>query len=246
MPSNKFYCGAILFFAGVLLSTLTTIVVVMVATPSNNNTTGSDGIVTINKISTRTPQITTSLLTPALQTDTAPPEEKATTTFPLKITSHTAPITTRTTPITTGKTPITTSTSLSLTVEPYTPCSKNHTTRVFAGNGTVSSPGYPMDYPPNMCRTWIFWTSPGKSVVLKLLHLEVEEFRSCAFDNVTIVVDGKRPGQTFCGGGKSAYSPRPPPSTFTGDTTVQVTMKTDNNHQDKGIKLRYSSVPDRG
>ncbi|KAI8518547.1 hypothetical protein Bbelb_045640 [Branchiostoma belcheri] len=48
MPSNKFYCGAILFFAGILLSTLTTIVVFMVAPPGNsNNGTGTEGKVMV-------------------------------------------------------------------------------------------------------------------------------------------------------------------------------------------------------
>ncbi|XP_078687565.1 uncharacterized protein LOC144919821 [Branchiostoma floridae x Branchiostoma belcheri] len=193
------------------------------------------------QITNRSYKITTSPLlisstTSALQTDNTPPDAK----IPIRA----YPIATRTSPITTRTSPITTRTFSSFTIQPFTPCHKNHTTRVFAGNGTVSSPGYPDDYPPNMCRTWIFWTSPGKSVVLKFLHFVVEEYHSCKFDNVTIVVDGRRPGQTYCGGGK--YSPRPPPSTFTGDATVEVTMLTDGNHQESGIKLQYNSVPGRG
>ncbi|CAH1271371.1 CUBN [Branchiostoma lanceolatum] len=365
MPSNKFYCGAILFFAGVLLATVTTIVVVMVATPSNNNNATATEVMVVvenkvkqgtsvspahdegkplllssptpmnksfpkvvstspttptggstpavrksssssprtlanpsqlttshqtmavsfpnvkttlpRKINTRTSQITTSRLLVQITNPLLPPLtstnpisvhttlSEATTSFPPKvlvttrispkttrafpitnrtstITTSTSPITTSTSPITTRTSPITTWTSsitTSPTVHPAITCPENDTTRVFAGNGTVSSPRFPYTYPPNMCHTWIFWTSPGKSVFVKFLYFHVEMFYRCSADKVTIVIDGVLPGQKYCGGGDYYI---PVPSNITG-RTVEVTMVSDSADEEMGFRLEYGTIP---
>lgn len=57
---------------------------------------------------------------------------------------------------------------------------------VSAPHGTITSPGYPGNYPNNRTCFWYLQVLPGKRIQLQFSHLALEAHNNCSFDFVRV------------------------------------------------------------
>nr|VZI31655.1 unnamed protein product [Spirometra erinaceieuropaei] len=107
-----------------------------------------------------------------------------------------------------------------------------------ANQGTISSPGYPREYPPNAKCTWLIEVPTGFSVVLTFDSFEIEGYGDCQYDYVEVF------------DGPSASSPvlrkicgiDVPPTIQSRHNTMAVRFVTDDVYQDKGFTARFEKT----
>lgn len=64
-------------------------------------------------------------------------------------------------------------------------------------NGTISSPGYPEDYPNNaFCRTIIRAPKTNHVIQVNVTFIEMESYENCSFDSLTVFAT-EHLGMTF-------------------------------------------------
>ncbi|KAL7057714.1 hypothetical protein AAHC03_016359 [Spirometra sp. Aus1] len=101
--------------------------------------------------------------------------------------------------------------------------------------GTLTSPNYPNNYPPNINCTWVIEVPVGFSVVLTFDNLKIEGYGDCQYDYVEVF------------DGPSASSPvlrkicgiDVPPTIQSRHNTMAVRFVTDDVYQNNGFAARF-------
>ena len=83
-------------------------------------------------------------------------------------------------------------------------CNDNFTTA-----GDFTSPGFPIEYPNDMCCSYQITGEEGKSIKLDFLHFHIEFHPNCNHDSVKIYAGNSTTGvlmKTLCGNGNRMYT----------------------------------------
>ncbi|KAF2368216.1 EGF-like domain, partial [Trinorchestia longiramus] len=106
-------------------------------------------------------------------------------------------------------------------------------------HGSLSSPGYPGNYPNNRNCSWTISTDPGKRLLFHFATLAIETHPNCSFDRLEIR-DGLLPTspllQQYCTSG----SPAP---LRTSGSEASILFVTDQSETDAGFHISFSSEP---
>ncbi|EDW13989.1 dorsal-ventral patterning protein tolloid [Drosophila mojavensis] len=103
--------------------------------------------------------------------------------------------------------------------------------------GTIYSPNYPDNYPPNADCVWHFSTTPGHRIKLIFNEFNVESHQECAYDNVAIY-DGESELSSLLGRFCGEKIPYPISSTT---NQLYMVLKTDKNKQMNGFMAMHST-----
>ncbi|XP_064556108.1 protein tolkin isoform X1 [Drosophila montana] len=103
--------------------------------------------------------------------------------------------------------------------------------------GTIYSPNYPDNYPPNADCVWHFSTTPGHRIKLIFNEFNVESHQECAYDNVAIY-DGESELSSLLGRFCGEKIPYPISSTT---NQLYMVLKTDKNKQMNGFTAMHST-----
>ncbi|KAG8574151.1 hypothetical protein GDO81_009072 [Engystomops pustulosus] len=107
-------------------------------------------------------------------------------------------------------------------------------------NGTISSPGYPKEYPPNKNCVWQLVAPTQFRITLTFQHFETEGNDVCKYDYVEVrsglTSDSKLLGK-FCG-------QELPPVISSQYNNMRIEFKSDNTVSKKGFKATYYSDKD--
>ncbi|XP_050328157.1 cubilin homolog [Bactrocera neohumeralis] len=113
-------------------------------------------------------------------------------------------------------------------------------------NGVITSPNYPLNYPPDARCEWTIEVNPHHTITLTLEEIEMENYYSCEMDFVEAYEsansDSDRPAQEAqekllfkeCG-----YSDSTQNEWVTTTNTAVVRFESDDSMQEKGFKLSY-------
>ncbi|KAH8307687.1 hypothetical protein KR044_008974 [Drosophila immigrans] len=108
---------------------------------------------------------------------------------------------------------------------------------ISAAFGTIYSPNYPDNYPPNADCVWHFSTTPGHRIKLIFNEFNVESHQECAYDNVAIY-DGDSELSSLLGRFCGDKIPYPISSTT---NQLYMVLKTDKNKQMSGFMAMHST-----
>ncbi|XP_017846556.1 dorsal-ventral patterning protein tolloid isoform X3 [Drosophila busckii] len=103
--------------------------------------------------------------------------------------------------------------------------------------GSIYSPSYPDNYPPNADCVWHFSTTPGHRIKLIFNEFNVESHQECAYDNVAIY-DGESELSSLLGRFCGDKIPYPISST---SNQLYMALKTDKNKQMNGFTALHST-----
>ncbi|KAH8359477.1 hypothetical protein KR093_006961, partial [Drosophila rubida] len=103
--------------------------------------------------------------------------------------------------------------------------------------GTIYSPNYPDNYPPNADCVWHFSTTPGHRIKLIFNEFNVESHQECTYDNVAIY-DGESELSSLLGRFCGDKIPYPISSTT---NQLYMVLKTDKNKQMNGFMAMHST-----
>uniref|UniRef100_A0A8C0FEB1 Cubilin n=1 Tax=Bubo bubo TaxID=30461 RepID=A0A8C0FEB1_BUBBB len=105
--------------------------------------------------------------------------------------------------------------------------------------GSISSPGYPGNYPVNRDCFWTISTSPGLLITFAFGTLSLEHHENCSYDHLEIR-DGLLPQDPFLG--KYCSTGSPPPLQTTGPY-AWIHFHSDDLVTDKGFHILYTTSP---
>ncbi|XP_013797015.2 cubilin [Apteryx mantelli] len=105
--------------------------------------------------------------------------------------------------------------------------------------GSISSPGYPGNYPINRDCFWTISTNPGLLVTFAFGTLSLEHHENCSYDHLEIR-DGLLPQDPALG--KYCSTGSPPPLQTTGPY-AWVHFHSDDSTTDKGFHIVYTTSP---
>ncbi|XP_064410135.1 cubilin [Latimeria chalumnae] len=108
-----------------------------------------------------------------------------------------------------------------------------------ATHGSINSPGYPGNYPPNRDCYWTITVNPGLLITFAFGTLNLEHHDNCSFDYLEIR-DGLLPEDAVLGRYCSTWSP--PPLLTTGPT-AWVHFHSDGSIRDRGFHITYTTSP---
>ncbi|KAH8397671.1 hypothetical protein KR215_004540 [Drosophila sulfurigaster] len=108
---------------------------------------------------------------------------------------------------------------------------------ISAAFGTIYSPNYPDNYPPNADCVWHFSTTPGHRIKLIFNEFNVESHQECTYDNVAIY-DGDSELSSLLGRFCGDKIPYPISSTT---NQLYMVLKTDKNKQMNGFMAMHST-----
>ncbi|KAM8704027.1 hypothetical protein ACLKA7_008617 [Drosophila subpalustris] len=108
---------------------------------------------------------------------------------------------------------------------------------ISASFGTIYSPNYPDNYPPNADCVWHFSTTPGHRIKLIFNEFNVESHQECTYDNVAIY-DGESELSSLLGRFCGDKIPYPISSTT---NQLYMVLKTDKNKQMNGFMAMHST-----
>ncbi|KAK2531299.1 Cubn [Columba livia] len=106
--------------------------------------------------------------------------------------------------------------------------------------GSISSPGYPGNYPVNRDCFWTISTSPGLLITFAFGTLSLEHHENCSYDHLEIR-DGLLPQDPVLG--KYCSTGSPPPLQTTGPY-AWIHFHSDDLVTDKGFHIIYTTSPD--
>uniref|UniRef100_A0A8C8BEW9 Cubilin n=1 Tax=Otus sunia TaxID=257818 RepID=A0A8C8BEW9_9STRI len=105
--------------------------------------------------------------------------------------------------------------------------------------GSISSPGYPGNYPVNRDCFWTISTSPGLLITFAFGTLSLGHHENCSYDHLEIR-DGLLPQDPFLG--KYCSTGSPPPLQTTGPY-AWIHFHSDDLVTDKGFNILYTTSP---
>uniref|UniRef100_A0A8B9TKW5 Cubilin n=1 Tax=Anas platyrhynchos TaxID=8839 RepID=A0A8B9TKW5_ANAPL len=106
--------------------------------------------------------------------------------------------------------------------------------------GSITSPGYPGNYPVNRDCFWTISTSPGLLITFAFGTLSLEHHENCSYDHLEIR-DGLLPQDPVVG--KYCSTGSPPPLQTTGPY-AWIHFHSDDSVTDKGFHIVYTTSPD--
>ncbi|XP_036318853.1 cubilin homolog [Rhagoletis pomonella] len=111
-------------------------------------------------------------------------------------------------------------------------------------NGVITSPNYPLNYPPEASCEWTIEVTPYHSITLTLEEIEMENYYSCEMDYVEAYEDGNSDGDTAIEEGKLLFkecglADSTQTEWVTTTNRAVVRFESDDSIQSKGFKLSY-------
>ncbi|XP_053323004.1 cubilin [Spea bombifrons] len=106
-------------------------------------------------------------------------------------------------------------------------------------HGSISSPGYPNNYPPNRDCYWTISTDPGLSITFSFGTLNIEQHEDCEQDYLEIR-DGLLPQDNVLGKYCTSQSPAP---LQTSGPYAWVHFHSDSSMSDRGFQITYITLP---
>uniref|UniRef100_A0A8C3CRJ2 Cubilin n=1 Tax=Cairina moschata TaxID=8855 RepID=A0A8C3CRJ2_CAIMO len=106
--------------------------------------------------------------------------------------------------------------------------------------GSITSPGYPGNYPVNRDCFWTISSSPGLLITFAFGTLSLEHHENCSYDHLEIR-DGLLPQDPVVG--KYCSTGSPPPLQTTGPY-AWIHFHSDDSVTDKGFHIVYTTSPD--
>uniref|UniRef100_A0A171AMT0 Cubilin-like protein n=1 Tax=Triatoma infestans TaxID=30076 RepID=A0A171AMT0_TRIIF len=103
-------------------------------------------------------------------------------------------------------------------------------------SGTIVSPNYPDNYPPNSECVWTLYTSPGNRVMLEIVELNIEMSESCNSDYLEVRENnnsGKLLG-VFCGSEV--------PNRLYSNQSMWIKFHSSEGSRNNGFKAHYNLV----
>ncbi|KAL3836256.1 hypothetical protein ACJMK2_021695 [Sinanodonta woodiana] len=105
--------------------------------------------------------------------------------------------------------------------------------------GSISSPGYPGNYPHDRTCVWTIEVQPGNKIMFSFATVAIETHPNCSFDYLEVrdgMLDSSAVLKRYC----STVSP--PPLSTTGPY-AWVKFHSDSSMNDRGFHITYASVP---
>ncbi|KAK7823855.1 hypothetical protein U0070_020526 [Myodes glareolus] len=108
--------------------------------------------------------------------------------------------------------------------------------------GSFSSPGYPLNYPPNKECIWNIRGAPGSSIQLTIHDFDVEQHTSCNFDTLEIYAGPDFHSPRVAQLCSRTPSANPMQISSTGNE-LAIRFKTDNSVSGRGFNASWQAVP---
>ncbi|XP_071799482.1 embryonic protein UVS.2-like [Asterias amurensis] len=105
-----------------------------------------------------------------------------------------------------------------------------------SGSGTLTSPAYPGDYPPDADCLWTITAPAGQHVELSIDTLDIEDGSTCEWDRLSIKVANEYVPAGMCGSGSVVGS------FVSSGNQMTVWLQSDESIQTSGFSASYSSV----
>ena len=105
-------------------------------------------------------------------------------------------------------------------------------------NGTITSPGYPDNYPAFLSCVWKIKATPGKKILATFSEFDVTASTDCDSDYVTVVT-----GDVALGGSSNRYCGKSPPSYIESlGEVLEIRFNTNQGDSCQGFSLDYTIV----